>query len=86
MTLKYQTLKENISLVLTDCNKFKSDMIVAKINKKQKRFSLVINLVKNSDLKTKLATLAAIMKFEAFDSRFFFFFFFDYQPTLIRSS
>ena len=57
MMLKYQTLREN-SLLL-DYNKFTSDIIDAKIKQKELVDKPHIsNLAKNSDLNTKLATLA----------------------------
>ena len=57
MMLKYQTLREN-SLLL-DYNKFTSDIFDAKIKQKELVDKPHIsNLAKNSDLNTKLATLA----------------------------
>ena len=80
MTLKYQTFKKNFTS--SDYNKFTKEILDAKIKEKGSvNKSDISHLVQNSDLNTKLTTLATkaelkteqdkIVKLQIFDSTYF---------------
>ena len=52
--------------ITSDCNKFTSDILDVKIKQKELvNKSIISNLVKNSDLNTRLATLAKKSRIES---------------------